>query len=167
MVPWISQDTKSEDAMSDLKAKLEQAGKKAEKQKAEKQARTVKGAHLREQIEALVSTSGLEAVKNTGFLKVIGNGNKSKLLVAIKGGRIDLSGFTLESPAVTQISEDEAKAKHLGKVRGMVNFDATDEQVLAAVSEALTVLNTPDPVAEKATTERRPTTPEVEVRAEA
>jgi len=135
--------------MSDLKSKLEQAGKKAEVQKAEKQARTVKGAHLKEQIETLITESGLETVKNTGFLKVVGANPRNKLLVAIKGGRIDLSGFTIESPAVTQVSEEEAKAKHLGKVRGFVNFEATDAEVLALVKEAIGVLAVPAPVVEK------------------
>lgn len=153
--------------MSDLKTKLEQAGKKAETQKAEKQARTVKGAHLREQIETLVNESGLEVVKNTGFLKVLGNGNKNKVLVAIKGGRIDLAGFTLTGEAVTQISEEEAKAKHLGKVRGMVNFDATDEQVLAVVREALEVLKTPAVVETPVERKTRAAAPAAEVRAEA
>jgi len=142
--------------MSDLKTKLENAGKKAEEQKAEKQTRTVKGAHLHEQIVALVKGAGLEVVENTGFLKVVGNGNKNKLLVAIKGGRVDLSGFTIESPAVIQVSEADAKAKHLGKVRGFVNFDASDEQVLEVISEALSVLNTPTPVVEKPAVEKKP-----------
>jgi hypothetical protein len=157
-------------AMSDLKSKLENAGKKAEEQKAEKQARTVKGFHLKEQIETLMNESGLEVVKNTGFYKVVGNGNKSKLLIARKGGRVDLSGFTIESPAVVQVTEDEAKAKHLGKVRGFVNFDATDEEIMSVIRQALTVLGTPDPVVEKpAKTERkaRKATAEVEQRAEA
>jgi hypothetical protein len=142
--------------MSDLKSKLENAGKKAEEQKAEKQTRTVKGAHLHEQIVTMVKASGLEIVENTGFLKVVGNGNKNKLLVAIKGGRVDLSGFTLENAAVIQVSEADAKAKHLGKVRGFVNFDASDEQVLEVIREALTVLNTPAEVVEKPKTERKP-----------
>lgn len=129
--------------MSDLKARLEQAGKKAEEQKAEKQARTVKGAHLKEQIEALVNGSGLEVVKNTGFLKVIGNQNKNKILVAIKGGRVDLSGFTIEDAAVIQVTEEDAKAKHLGKVRGFVNFEASDEAVIAVITKAIEILKTP------------------------
>lgn len=141
--------------MSDLKEKLEAAGQKAEKAKAEKQTRAVKGAHLHEQIVALVRGAGLEVVENTGFLKVVGNGNKNKLLVAVKGGRVDLSGFTIESPAVIAVSEEEAKAKHLGKVRGFVNFDASDDEVLSVVKEAIKVLQTPVEVAEKPKTERK------------
>lgn len=141
--------------MSDLKTKLEAAGKKAETQKAEKQTRAVKGAHLHEQIVGLVRGAGLEVVENTGFLKVVGNGNKSKLLVAIKGGRVDLSGFTIESPAVIAVSEEEAKAKHLGKVRGFVNFDASDEQVLGVIRAAIKVLQTPVEAPEKPKAERK------------
>lgn len=155
--------------MSDLKSKLENAGKKAEEQKAEKQTRTVKGAHLHEDIKSLVKASGLEIVENTGFLKVVGNGNKNKLLIAVKGGRVDLSGFTIESPAVIQVSEADAKAKHLGKVRGFVNFDAADAEVLSVVSQAIEVLKTPTEVAEKPATVRKAkkATAETEQRAEA
>jgi hypothetical protein len=161
--------TITEDEMSDLKTRLQNAGRKAEEQKAEKQARTVKGAHLHDQIRALIKESGLEVVENTGFHKVVGRGNKLKLLVAVKGGRVDLSGFTIDSPAVTQVSEDEAKAKHLGKVRGFVNFEATDNEVMDVIRESLRMLSTPDPVVEKKPVERKTKKGEqtVEVRPEA
>ena len=152
--PESIRDTK-EDGMSDLKTRLENAGKKAERQKAEKQTRAVKGAHLEGTISKLIADSGLETVENTSFLKVLGNGNKRKLLVAKKGGRIDLSGFTFDHPAVLQITEEEAKSKHLGKVRGFVNFEASDDEVLGVVRDAIALLGQPDPVEERPKAERK------------
>jgi hypothetical protein len=126
--------------MSDLKEKLVEAGQKAETEKAERTKRAVKGAHLQEKILALVTESKLATKDNTGFNVVVGSDNGRKLYISKKGGRIDLSGFSLPHPAVTSISEEEAKEKHLGKVRGQVNFDETDSAVLNAVEAALVLL---------------------------
>mgnify|MGYP005811719051 CR=1 FL=1 len=124
----------------DLKAKLEAAGQKAEEQKAERRARVVKGSHLLPEINKLVTESGLKTKDNTGFLIVFGNENGRKICVAKKGGRVDISGFDLSNPAVISITAEEAKEKHLGKVRGQVDFDQDDAAVLGAVSAALASL---------------------------
>jgi hypothetical protein len=126
--------------MATLKEKLEAAGQKAEEQKKERQARTVKGSHLTERIKALVAESGLVTEDQTGFTKVQGNAKGVKLYVAKKGGRVDFSGFTVQAPGIVQISKDEAKEKHLGKVNAQINFEASDEDVIAAVSAALQTL---------------------------
>lgn len=136
--------------MSDLEKKLAQAAEKAETQKAERRARTVKGAHLLPQINELVAQSGLATKDKTGFTQIQGASKGRKVYVAKKGGRVDLSGFTVESSAVTQITEADAKQKHLGKVRGQINFDASDADVIAAVQAALATLAevVPEPVKE-------------------
>lgn len=126
-----------------LKEKLEAAGQKAQDQKEERRARAVKGSHLTEEIAKLVADSGLKTKDNTGFTIVFGN-NGRKLCVAKKGGRIDVSGFDLVHDAVTLISADDAKAKHLGKVRGQVDFDKGDEEVLAAVRTGVAALQEPE-----------------------
>jgi hypothetical protein len=46
----------------------------------------------------------------------------------------------LDASAVKQITEQEAKDKHLGKVRGQLDFNASDEDVLAAYGKALAEL---------------------------
>jgi len=47
------------------------------------------------------------------------------------------SGFNLDLPGIKQISETEAKEKHLGKVRGQIDFSQADEVVLETFSAAL------------------------------
>ena len=124
---------------------LVDAGVKAEKQKAEKRERTVKGVHLQEPMLARVKSAGLTAEEKSGFFKVEGIAKGKRVYIAKKGGRVDLSGFTLASSSVKQITDAEAKEKHLGKVRGQLDFDQKDEDILGAFDEALVVLNTKDP----------------------
>lgn len=131
----VSEPSKAEDEMA---AKLAKAGKKAEAEVAERRARVVKGSHLLAQITDLVTKSGLKTKENTGFLIVFGDeSNGRKICIAKKGGRIDISGFEMQHPIVISISAEEAKEKHLGKVRGQIDFDKSDDEVLGAVSDVL------------------------------
>jgi hypothetical protein len=131
---------------AEMKEKLEKAGEKAVAQKKERQARAIKGAHLTEQIKKLIADSGLTAEDQTGFTKITGKAKGVKMYFALKGGRLDLNGFTIEAPGMTQISHEVAKEKHLGKVTAQVDFDASDADVLAAVTQALEfVKNAKDP----------------------
>jgi hypothetical protein len=129
---------------TDMTDKLKEAGEKAEIQKTERTARVVKGSHLNSTMKTLVSEQQLEVKEMSGFLKVNGGVKKKNLYIAKKGGCVDFSGFTVESDAVTQISEAEAKAKHLGKVRGRLNFEKSDKEVLEAFSAALKSLKSED-----------------------
>jgi hypothetical protein len=73
---------------------------------------------------------------------------------------VDFSGFSVEAEGVTQISQDEAKKMHLGLVRGRIDFDATDEQILAAYATALTEVNVaPAPKPEKVKEPKAPRAP--------
>jgi hypothetical protein len=136
--------------MADLKEKLAQANKKAEEQKTERRERTVKGAHLTPKFVELAKDAGCDIRENTGFHVITGKAGKSlRIYVAKRGGIIDLLGFTVQDEAIRQISREEAKAKHMGRVFGRVDLDKTDEAVLAAYSQALTILNTPLPETEK------------------
>lgn len=126
--------------------KLQNAAAKAETQKKERTERTKKGAHLLTAMLDLVKAEGLETVEKTAFLQVRAPGTKGRVLyIDRKGGRVDLSGFSLEHAAITQISAEDAKAKHLGKVRGMVNFESADSDVMAAFTAALTELKSAPP----------------------
>jgi hypothetical protein len=120
---------------------LVKAAAKAEEQKAERRARTVKGVHLLEPIMKRYTDAGLTVKPKTGFEQVSsGNGNGRKAYVAKKGGRVDFSGFTVDGPAIIQISEADAKAKHLGRVRGQIDFDCSDDEILAAVDRSIALL---------------------------
>lgn len=132
-------------------AVLAAAGKKAEAQKKERQERVVKGSHLLEQLKnkAAEPTLNLKTEEMSGFVKVTGSTKGKRILIAKKGGRVDLSGFTIEADAVKQISEQEARDKHLGKVRAQLDFGRSDDEVLAAFGQALSELNVAFPEKEK------------------
>jgi hypothetical protein len=135
--------TKEQDATTEnteMGKKLKKAGKKAEENKAERRERTVKGMHLLKDLLDPKRLKGLTTVEGSGFTKITGIAQKCTIYVAKKGGRVDLSGFTLEDDAVTQISEEDARTKHLGKVRGQLNFDKADEAVMSAFDKALECL---------------------------
>ena len=134
--------------------KLQNAGKKAEKAQAARRERTVKGAHLLKDLTDPKVLAGLTTVDKSGFTLVTGVAKGRKVYIAKKGGRVDLSGFSVEADAVIQISEEDARQKHLGKVRGMIDFDKSDDAVKAAFSAALEKLKeqTEEPKPAKAET---------------
>lgn len=137
--------------MSDLKQKLEQANKKAETARKERRARVVKGSHLTEQLVQLGRDAGLNVRENTGFYVLSGKAGKNvRIAIAKRGGVVDFLSFTVSSPAVRQVSREEAQQKHLGRVQGRIAFDGTDEETVAAFKQALVVLNTEAKVEEKA-----------------
>ena len=123
-----------------LRERLEAAGKKVVEQKAARRERTVKGSHLNTKFIELAQAQGLTVDEMSGFVKLTGSDKSKRVLIAKKGGRVDLSGFTVELGAVRQISETEAREKHLGKVRGQLDFEKTDEEVLSAFTAALEVV---------------------------
>lgn len=141
--------TGPEPTQAELAQKLTEAGKKAEVQKAARRERAVKGSHLLESLLTKAREGGYTVEDMSGFYKVVGSTKSRRVLIAKKGGRVDLSGFDLAAPGVTQISEVEARAKHLGKVRGQLNFNKTDGEVLSAYAQALVQLNVAVPKAEK------------------
>jgi len=130
----------TENTNTEMAEKLAAAGEKAEAQKAARRERVVKGSHLLPKLKELATAAGLETKENSGFLKVNGGVKGKNVLIAKKGGRVDLSGFTVEADAVKQLSETEAREKHLGKVRGQIDFNKTDDEVLASFSAALAEL---------------------------
>lgn len=121
--------------------KLKKAGKKAEAQKAARRERTVKGSHLLPQLLDPARIDGLTTEDKSGFTKIVGKTKGRAIYVAKKGGRVDLSGFTVENPAISQITEEDARQKHLGKVRGQLDFNAADDAVLAAYDAAIAILS--------------------------
>jgi len=67
-------------------------------------------------------------------VKVTGMDAARRLYVFRSQLRVDLSGFTVDHPGIRQISEQEARDMHLGKVRGQLLFD--DRAVAIAAFEA-------------------------------
>ena len=138
----------------ELTEKLKDAGKKAVAEQKAKREKVVPGAHLVDPMKAKVDELKLTSEEIGGFIKVTGTYKGRHVYLAKKGGRADLSGFSAEADGIVQISEEEAKAKHVGKVRGTVDFGKDDATVLAAWTMALAKL-----------TEAMPPAPEKKVRA--
>ena len=142
--------------MSDLKEKLAKANEKATEQKAERRARVVKGSHLTEQLVQLGKDAGLTLRENTGFYVFSGKAGKNvRIAVAKRGGVVDFLSFSVTSPAVRQVTREEAAQKHLGRVQGRIAFDGTDEETITAFKAAVEVLNTEAKVEEKPAKEKK------------
>jgi hypothetical protein len=128
--------------MSNLKEKLEQANKKVEKQRAERRARVIKGSHLTDTFVKLATDAGCDVRPNTGFHVIVGRyGKGRRIYVAKRGGIVDLLGFSVDHPAIRQVSKEEAQAKHMGKVQGRFLLDGPDEQIVEAFTAAVNCLN--------------------------
>ena len=122
-----------------FRKRLIAAGKKVERQRKERRQRQVKGSHLLE--EMLSAASGFEIDEKSSYYKIMGTAKGRKVYVAVKGGRVDISGFSMDHPCVTNISADEARKRHLGSVRGQFDFTMPDPNVMEAFEKALQMLN--------------------------
>lgn len=138
-------DTKNDTI--DQAERLANAGKKAVAESVAHRERTVKGSHLTAQLLEIAKGRTIE--EKSGFQRIAGSNPKRGVYVAKKGGRVDLSGFTVDHPVVTQISEKEARDRHLGRVRGTFNFENADEAVLEAFAQALAASDVADPEVSK------------------
>lgn len=135
----------------DLKERFENAGKQVINEVKAKRERSVKGAHLLKTFLDIAQESGCSVEEQSGFYKITGTVPKKIVYVAKNGGRVDLNGFTVECGVITQVSPDEARQRHLGRVRGQFNFNNSDEGLVAAfkqVINTLTVSVNPDTVTE-------------------
>ena len=131
-----------------LKEKLAESAKKVEEQKQERRKKTVKGSHLVEQFIALARETNLTIAEDTGFYTITGRSGKThRIRVAKRGGTVDLMAFSVEGPAVRQVSREEAKEKHFGKVCTRFVLDNPDELVLADFRKALVVIDIEPPPA--------------------
>lgn len=128
--------------------RLNNATKKLQEEETQRREKTVQGSHLLQPMLELVAKKELKTEERTGFYKITGPSKALAVYLAKKGGRVDFSGFDVDAPALTKITKEEAQAKHIGKVRGQIDFTATDEAVLAAFEAGLTALaNAPAPAA--------------------
>lgn len=130
--------------------KLKAAGKKAEAQKAERRARTVKGSHLLETLEARARAAGLNVETQSGYLKVTGPTKGLRIYIAKKGGKVFLNGFSVTAPAILPISEEDAKQRHMGRVKAELDFNQADDAVLSAYDACVTVVASTVPPATQA-----------------
>lgn len=106
----------------------------------EKRSKRVSGTHLLESMLQDVKDLRLVVEEKSGFYKIFGNKKGVCIYLANKGGRADLSGFSLDIPGIKIISEEAAKERHLGKVRGQVDFDRDDKIIMEAWRKVLSEL---------------------------
>jgi len=125
---------------TEFRAKLINAGKKVQQQKKERRSKAVPGSHLLD--EMLEKAKDLNSDKKSSFYKITGSIKGLAVYVAIKGGRVDLSGFNVEHISCIKLTEDEARAKHLGRVRGQLDFSiGNDETIMEGYILSLSKLN--------------------------
>lgn len=139
---------------TELEIKLKESVEKVARQKANRVPRPIKGEHLLPQLKELAAAAGVTSKELTSYFQLtatLPEGTKAKekkaVYLAKRGGRVDLSGFTVECAGVKQISEQEAKDKHLGKVRGTLDFEQADAVVLSAFTAVLENLKNVETVA--------------------
>lgn len=117
--------------------RLPEAVKKAQANVREARDQKVQGSHLLEQMLAEARRRNFSVIDQTGFTKITGDWKGRAVYVAIKGGKANVAGFAVDHPAISPLSEDEARARHLGSVRGQFDFSRPDPEVLVAFALAL------------------------------
>lgn len=126
--------------LNEMKERLADSAKKAEAQQTARRERTVRGSHLLGDLRTRADKQNLTVTEKNGFYKITGPSKGRAVYLLKKGGRVDISGFVISSAAVIQISAEDARQKHLGKVRGQLDFSKPDDEVLQAYDEALSEL---------------------------
>lgn len=102
--------------------------------------RTKAGALLDQMLDA-VHALQLAVEEKAGFHKIVRSRGTRRIYLAKKGGRADLSGFSIEHPAVAQLTREQARERHLGQVRGQVDFSRSAEEIMDAWARALAELD--------------------------
>lgn len=86
---------------------------------------------------SIVSNHGLKIEELTSFYAVRAGTRSMYLSKRDRCGRVDLSGFTIDHPAVKDVPSDVATKRKLGRVKAQLDFSKDEAQVLDAFSSAL------------------------------
>lgn len=74
-------------------------------------------------LELAKDSNNVSAIEEVGGChKITGRNKERRVYIHKRGLRVDISGFEPSGDGIIQISADEAKRAHLGKVRGQVDF---------------------------------------------
>lgn len=91
-----------------------------------------------EQLVAMAEDRGLSVEEQASFYKVTRDRKAVYISKSKRGvGRIDLSGFEMDHPAVAPLTAEQAKEMKLGKVRGQIIPARTPDGWLEAYSATL------------------------------
>lgn len=137
--PAAAEDRERMQAEITMAQKLRHVAERVVGETKERRAKVVRGSHLVDEMLATAVARGLPTDDKSGFV-MIGGPKGPRVYLAKKGGRADLSCFCIAHPGVREISEEEAREKHLGKVRGQIDFDRPDADVMEAWSAVLDAL---------------------------
>ncbi len=124
-----------------FKARLERAVAKQDARRRQIRARRVAGLHLLEKLPDIARQLGFDVDEMAVFYKIRGKAKDKAIYVSRRGGRVDLSGFTVNDPAFSEVSKEEAKRRHLGRVKARLSLTLPDDVVLEAYKTALKELN--------------------------
>lgn len=115
-----------------------------------------------ERLMEIVEDCGLEATLQSAYSKVSVGSRAVYIANTKKVSRVDFSGFDFDHPAVIKLSESEARALKLGKVRAQLDFGKSDERVLEAFRTGIEMMKhlaaTPEEEEEKVTAKPTPMT---------
>jgi hypothetical protein len=89
----------------------------------------------------LAKELGFDVEEMAVFYKIRGKRNDRAIYVSRRGGRVDLSGFTVPNPAFHEVSAEEAKRRHLGRVKARLSLSLPDDVVIDAYKNALEELD--------------------------
>lgn len=93
-----------------------------------------------EKLMEIVEELGLSAEPMSAYYKVACGDKAVYITRTQKVSRVDLSGFTIKHPAVKELSEEDARALKLGRVRAQLDFSKSEERVLEAFRSSLAMM---------------------------
>lgn len=125
---------------NEMKDRLQKAITNYEEQKRQNNFKRIKGYHLIEQMPNIARSLGFDVAEMSVYYKITGN-NKNVIYISRKGNKVDLSGFIIDDPAFKQINEDDAKKRHMGRVKARLSLDLPDKTIIEAYFKALKELN--------------------------
>ena len=87
--------------------------------------------------KALVASHGFELEELASFYAVRAGARSVYLSKRDRCGRVDLSGFTIDHPAIRPVPSEVAAKRKLGRVRAQLDFSVEERLVLEAFDASL------------------------------
>jgi hypothetical protein len=117
------------------------AGQKVKTKKgATDETRKLAAETARQELLAAAKAAGLTVSETSGVFKVLSEKSKLWLSISKKGTSLHLVGFNVESPVVGKVTEEQAKVRHIGRVRGEASLTADLVALKAAFAKALAII---------------------------
>lgn len=124
-----------------FRTRLAKAVAKQEERRRQNRFRRIKGLHLLEKLPDLARELGFDVEEMSVFFKIKGRAKDRAIYVSRRGSNVALAGFSIDGPAFAKVPEEEARRRHLGRVKARLSLTLPDDEVLAAYRAALMELN--------------------------